>query len=183
MKRTIFSALVLALFLLSCGDSSVNINGSDDDDSGGGGSNNNGSATKQTANSIIITLRYWETKEKDGLLNTDKDLDPKIYFNVIARQGGKIVSNNSTSALLDKDNVGQSWSGSSKSSPIPFTPSADELRIEAIVVEKDPLVNDDISPGYYKSFGSPFTLGNGTVTLDYGSGKSKVSFDYEFVWR
>jgi len=137
----------------------------------------------QTANAVIITLRYWETKETDGLLGTDKDLDPKISFNVIARQGGKTVSNNSTGALLDRDNVGQTWSGSAKSSPIPFISSADELRIEAVVIEKDPLANDDISPGYYSVFKPPFVSASGTATLDYGNGKSKVRYDYEFVWQ
>jgi len=147
--------------------------------------NNNETLTavfRQTANSVIITLKYWETKETDGLLGTDKALDPKIYFNVIARQGGRTVSNNSTSALLDRDNVGQSWSGSARSSAIPFISSADELRIEAVVIEKDPLADDDISPGYYSVFKPPFS-GSGSATLDYGSGKSKVSYDYEFVWR
>jgi len=137
----------------------------------------------QTANAVIITLRYWETKETDGLFGGDKDLDPKISFNVIARQGGKTVSSNSTGALLDKDNVGQTWSGSAKSSPIPFISSADELRIEAVVIEKDPLADDDISPGYSVVFYPPFRTRSGTETLDYGKGKSKVRFDYEFVWR
>jgi hypothetical protein len=137
----------------------------------------------QTANAVIITLRYWETKETDGLFGTDKDLDPKISFNVIARQGGKTVSNNSTGALLNRDNVGQTWSGSARSSAIPFISSADELRIEAVVIEKDPLADDDISPGYYSVFKPPFVSASGTATLDYGSGKSKVRYDYEFVWR
>jgi len=137
----------------------------------------------QIANAVIITLRYWETKETDGLLGGDKDLDPRISFNVIARQGGKTVSSNSTGALLDRDNVGQTWSGSAKSSSIPFISSADELRIEAVVIEKDPLANDDISPGYYSVFKPPFVNASGTATLDYGSGKSKVRYDYEFVWR
>jgi len=84
--------------------------------------------------------------------------------------------------LLDKNNVGQSWSGSNKSSEIPFISSADELRIYATVLEKDPLSDDDISPGYYKGFAPPFYAGkSGSQTLDYGNGKSKVSFKYEFV--
>ncbi len=148
-----------------------------------GGIGGGGVGGDEPANSIIITLTYWETKETDGLFGTDKALDPKISFNVISRQDGRNVSNNSTGALLDRDNVGQTWSGSAKSSAIPFITSADELRIQAIVIEKDPLADDDISPGYYKVFSPPFKVGSGTVTLDYGNGKSKVRFDYEFVWR
>jgi hypothetical protein len=161
---TIFA---FAMLLFSC---SLGLGG----DSGGG---------DKPANAVIITLKYWETKETDGLLGTDKALDPKISFNVIARQGSKTVSNNSTGALLDRDNVGQTWSGSSKSSPIPFITSADELRIVATVIEKDPLADDDISPGYYATFSPPFYTGSGKKTLDYGGGKSKVIFDYEFVWQ
>jgi hypothetical protein len=213
-KATVFATLALTLFLLSCGDNSVNINGQASSlycdfgpvtQYGGGcfeisdasecdtqwgeivsvcsdGSGNNNGGTQQTANAVIITLTYWETKETDGLLGTDKALDPKISFNVIALQGGRGVSANSTSALLDADNVGQTWSGSKKSSPIPFASSADELQIHATVIEKDPLANDDISPGYYTRFYPPFSVGrSGSHTLDYGNGKSKVSFNYEFV--
>jgi len=91
---------------------------------------------------------------------------------------------NKTGYLLNADDLGQTWSGSSKSSPISFTPSADEVCVKAYVEEKDVLANDDISPGEYYCFSSPFTLKSGTMTYDYGSsGKSKVRFDYEFVWR
>jgi len=137
---------------------------------------------EQVANSVIITLKYWESKETDGIFGS-KLLDPRISFKVISIQGGKTVSTNKTGYLLDKDDLGQTWSGSSKSSPVPFITSADEVRIEAFVEEKDVLVNDDISPGYYSVFKPPFSIRSGTATLDYGSGKSKVSYDYEFVWR
>jgi len=156
---------------------------SDGGGGGGDGGNNGNNNHNQVANAVIITLRYWETKETDGLLGTDKLLDPKISFNVIARQNGKTVSSNSTSALLDRDNVGQTWNGSAISLPIPFITSADEIRIYAVVIEKDPLSNDDISPGYYVAFLPPFYTSSGTETLDYGNGKSKVRFDYEFVWN
>jgi uncharacterized repeat protein (TIGR02543 family) len=138
---------------------------------------------EQKADAIIITLKYWETKETDFL--GDRDLDPRIYFNVIARQGGRNVSNNSTGDLLNKDNVGQSWSGSSRSSRIAFDSSADTLRVEAVVMEKDPLASDDISPGYHYLFYIPaISVGtSGSATLEYGTGKSKVRFDYEFVAR
>jgi len=142
---------------------------------------------EQVANAVIITLTYWESKETDGALGSTK-LDPKIWFEVEALQGGKSVSNNSTSALLDKTDLGQSWSGSSKSSAIPFIPSADELRIYAVVKEKDTAFDDDISPGTYASWKKstnpipPAGYSNST-TLGYDGGKSKVSFSYEFVWR
>jgi len=137
---------------------------------------------EQTANAVIITLRYWESKETDGIFGS-KLLDPRISFIVTSRQGGKTASTNKTGYLLDKDDLGQTWSGSSKSSPVPFITSADEVRIEAFVEEKDVLSNDDISPGYYVVFYPPFRISSGTETLDYGNGKSKVRFDYEFVWR
>jgi len=185
-KLTVLATLALALLLLSCGDSSVNINGSEEDDPGSGGSsnnnnNNNGSATQQTANSIIITLRYWESKATDGLFS--KALDPRISFKVTSIQGGRTVSTNKTGYLLDANDLGQTWSGSSKSSPIPFITSADKVCVEAFVEEKDIVVNDNISPGEYICFSSPFRIRSGTETLDYGNGKSKVRFDYEFVWR
>jgi uncharacterized repeat protein (TIGR02543 family) len=139
---------------------------------------------EQVANAVIITLTYWETKETDGLFGTDKALDPRIYFKVIAKNGNATVSSNNTSDLLYADDVGQTWSGSKKSSPIPFVTSASELRIEAVVIERDPAFDDDISPGYYMSFSPPFRSGkSGTETLDYGNGKSKVRFNYEFVWQ
>jgi uncharacterized repeat protein (TIGR02543 family) len=139
---------------------------------------------EQVANAVIITLTYWETKETDGLLGTDKALDPRIYFKVIAKNGNATVSSNNTSDLLNADNVGQTWSGSKRSSAIPFVTSANELQIHAVVIEKDPLADDDISPGYYMSFDPPFRSGrSGSETLDYGNGKSKVRFNYEFIWR
>jgi len=183
-KLTVLATLALALLLLSCGDSSVNINGSDEDDPGGNGNNNNNNnGSAQTANAIIITLLYWESKETDGLFGS-KALDPRISFIVTSVQGGKTVLTNKTGYLLNADDLGQTWSGSSKSSPISFTTSADKVCVDALVEEKDGLINDDISPGEYKCFPSPFTRKSGTMTFDYGSsGKSKVRFDYEFVWR
>jgi len=190
--------ILAALFLFSCGDSSVNIEGADVEGTDNSGNNvtpppnnnnsdsNNsggsGGGTGYVANSVIITLRYWESKETDGLFGS-KLLDPRISFIVTSRQGGRTVSTNKTGYLLDKDDLGQTWSGSSKSSPVPFITSADEVRIEAFVEEKDVLSNDDISPGYYVVFYPPFRISSGTETLDYGNGKSKVRFDYEFVWQ
>jgi hypothetical protein len=138
---------------------------------------------EQVANAIVITLTYWETKETDGLFG-DKALDPRIYFKVIAKNGNTTVSNNKTSDLLNADDIGQTWSGSKKSSAIPFVTSASELQIHAVVIEKDLLSDDDISPGYYMGFYPPFRSGSsGSETLDYGNGKSKVRFNYEFVWQ
>jgi len=132
-----------------------------------------------SANAVVITLTYWETKEKDLF---DTKLDPEIYFEVMAYENGKQVTNNKTTALLKADDVGQSWSGYSKSSPISFAASADKLRIYAVVIERDPLASDDISPGEYAAFDPPFVSGdNGSKTLNYSTGKSKVSFNYSFV--
>jgi uncharacterized repeat protein (TIGR02543 family) len=136
----------------------------------------------QIANAVIITLTYWETKETDLL--GDRDLDPRIYFQVNAVQGTTAVSRNTTGDLLNRDNIGQSWSGNSKSLAIPFVSQADELDIFAVVIEKDPLASDDISPGYGKAFYLPVRSGTkGSATMDYSGGKSKVSFDYEFIWQ
>jgi len=138
-----------------------------------------GSGGAAAANAVVITLTYWETKERDLL---DTKLDPEIYFQVMAYENGARVTNNRTTSLLKADDVGQSWSGYSKSSPISFAGSADEVRIYAVVIERDPLANDDISPGYYAGFDKPFVSGaGGSKTLNYGNGKSKVSFDYSFV--
>jgi uncharacterized repeat protein (TIGR02543 family) len=136
----------------------------------------------QVANAVIITLTGWETKATDLF---DNDLDPKISFDVIALTGGSVVSNKSTGALLDRDNVGQSWSGSIRSSPVAFITQADELRIFAVVIEKDPLANDDISPSTgvsWKPIPSAGTSGStsvGTATRT----SSKVTFSYQFIWQ
>jgi len=166
-KVLVLSAVtIIGMFLFSCEDAANTL-------VGGGG--------VIAANAVVVTLTYWETKETDLL---DTKLDPEIYFNVIAYENGKQVSKNSTTSLLKADNVGQTWSGYSKSSPIPFVGTANELRVYAVVIERDPLANDDISPGYYGGFDPPFISGaRGSKTLNYGSGKSKVSFDYEFVSR
>jgi len=187
-KSTIFAAFILALFLLSCGDSSVNIDedsmekpSSDSNSGASPGSSNPGGTSKQTANAVIITLTYWESKETDGF--GSKDLDPRIYFKVIAKNGNATLSSNNTSDLLYADDIGQSWSGSKKSSAISFNTSATELQIHAVVIERDVLANDDISPGYYMYLKPPFYIESGSYTLDYGTGKSKVRFNYEFVWQ
>jgi len=191
-KATIFATIAFALFLLSCGDSSVNIDENamekPSSNSNNGSSNpdnpptNPPGTTPQTANAVIITLTYWESKETDGL--GSKALDPRIYFKVIAKNGNTTVSSNNTSDLLYADDIGQTWSGSKKSSAIPFITSATELQIHAVVIERDALENDDISPGSYMYFKPPFYIESDSYTLDYGTtGKSKVRFNYEFVWQ
>jgi len=88
MKK-IFAFLVTAvvLSLVSCGDTGVNVGGGGDDNGGSGGNNNGGGGS---SNAVIITLTGWETKETDFL--GDTKLDPTIYFQVIAIQGGNQVS-------------------------------------------------------------------------------------------
>jgi len=136
----------------------------------------------QVANAVIITLTYWATKATDLL---DNNLDPTIYFNVTAYKSGSIVSSNSTGALLDRTDLGQSWSGAIKSSPVPFITSADELRITPIVKEKDPAFDDDISPGYYSSWKTIPSVGaRGSITVGTASKTtSEVSYSYEFIWQ
>jgi uncharacterized repeat protein (TIGR02543 family) len=136
----------------------------------------------QIANAVIITLTGWETRATDLL---DNNLDPKISFDVIALVGGSVVSNKSTGALLDRDNVGQSWSGSVRSSPMAFITQADELRIFAVVIEKDPLANDDISPSTgvsWKPIPSAGTSGSTSVGTA-STTSSKVTFSYQFIWQ
>ena len=116
----------------------------------------------RTANAVIITLTYWETTVTDP-----GGPDPRIHFRVVAVQGSREVSSNNTSALLDAQDIGQTWSGSRRSSAIPFIEQADELRIYAVVVEKDLLFNDDISPGHFGRFTLPRSSNDtGTMTLE-----------------
>jgi len=133
---------------------------------------------EQGANAVRITLTYWNTTETDVL--GDKKLDPRIYFNVHSYQNGKIARTDKTNNLLDQDNLGQTWSGSSKSSPVMFMETASEVRIEAVVTEQDPLVSDDISPGYWSVFTLPVSAGRtGSATLE--GGKSTVRYSFEFL--
>jgi len=179
MKKVLAcSVTFLALSLFSCGDTGVNVGGGGDDGGGGGGGGGGG---KKASNAVVITLTGWETKETDLL--GDTKLDPKISFTVTAIQGGRVVSNNSTGALLDQDNVGQSWSGNARSSPVPFISSADELRIYATVIEKDPLASDDISPNYYASWMDIPSAGySGSTSIGQSAkGTSKVTFSYQFI--
>jgi hypothetical protein len=161
MRRVTVLLAVVATFLFSCGENPA---------SGGGAT---------PANAIRITLTYWETHETDLL---DSKLDPRIYFRIISRQNGATIRTSETGYLLNRDNVGQRWSGNSVSSPITFAESADEIRVYAVVMESDPAVSDDISPGYSKALYAPFHKGvSGSASLGYGSGKSSVDFSYEFL--
>ena len=152
---------------------SVNISGVEDPSS----SSSTPSTTPQTANAVVITLTYWHTKDTDI-----GGLDPRIHFRVTAFQNGKSVSDNNSNVLLDAQDIPATWTGSQRSSPVPFVNQADSLVIRAVVIEKDALSNDDISPDYYTYWKTIPPNGHfGSTTLDYGSGLSKVSFDYEFI--
>ncbi|MCL1967671.1 MAG: hypothetical protein FWF67_07280 [Fibromonadales bacterium] len=181
--------ILAALFLFSCGDSSVNIEGHEDSDNNSNspgnpppnnnnsGGNNNSVTPQQAANAVVLTLTYWQTKDTDI-----GGLDPKIYFKVTAYKDRKVASNNNSNTLLDENNIAATWTGSKKSSPVPFASQADSVIINAVVIEKDTFSDDDISPGYYVIFYPPFNDGRtGSYTLDYGSGLSKVSFNYQFI--
>jgi uncharacterized repeat protein (TIGR02543 family) len=132
---------------------------------------------RQAANAVIITLTNWETTATDA-----GGLDPRIHFVVSAIQNGNRVSLNTTGYLLDRQDITNRWTGNVSSSPISFAMQADELQITAVVVEKDLLANDDISPGYSTIFTLPVYSGSsGSKVLDYGSGKSRVTYSYEFI--
>ncbi len=136
---------------------------------------------KLPASAVIITLTSWETRATDLF---DSKLDPRIHFEVMSYQGSTQVSKNTTSYLLDAENIGQSWNGYAKSGAIAFTGSADEVHIYAVVKEKDLGVEiDDISPKTYVVFRLPRPIGTtGTYTLGTSaSNESRVTFDYEFV--
>jgi hypothetical protein len=101
---------------------------------------------------------------------------------VIAYRNGSQISNNNSNVLLNEQDIAKTWSGSKRSSPVAFGSQADEVHVYAIVVEKDTFFDDDISPGYYAVYSSPFDAGrSGSTTLNYGSGKSAVRYNYEFV--
>jgi len=209
MKKLPIATLVF-VFLLSCGDNSVNINGVEISSSSyyysecydyyydyyyeceysssslkysssslkySSSSYYNSNTDKQAANAVVLTLTYWQTKDTDI-----GGLDPKIYFKVTAYQNGKSVSTKNSDVLLDAQDIPATWTGSKKSSPVSFTSQADSVTIKAVVIEKDSFSDDDISPGYYVIFYSPFYVGrSGSETLDYGYGLSTVRFNYEFV--
>jgi len=171
MKK--LSIFALALFLVSCGDNSANINGAEEDPNPSSFS----VTPVQTANAVILTLTYWRTTDTDI-----GGLDPKIYFKVRAYQNGKKISDNNSNVLLDEQDISNTWTGSKRSSPVPLAQQADSLVISAVVIEKDALSDDDISPGYYTAWkGVPSAGYSGSKTLDYGSGKSMVRFNYEFI--
>ena len=145
--------------------------------SNGTSSSSSGGSLPQTANAIILTLTYWRTIDTDI-----GGLDPKIYFKVIAHQNGRIISNNNSDVLLNAEDISATWTGSKKSSPVPFASQSDSLVIKAVVIEKDVFSDDDISPGYYTYWKPVPSAGrSGSTTLDYGSGKSTVRFNYEFI--
>jgi len=127
---------------------------------------------RQVASAVIITLTYWASTDTDV-----GGLDPTIYFRVSYGSTTK-----TTETLLYETDIGQSWSGSSSSSPVSFSTSASSIRIEAVVKERDLLFDDDISPGTSSTISLPKYVGDtGTLTLGYGSGKSTVTYRYEFV--
>jgi len=90
--------------------------------------------------------------------------------------------NNTSDVLLNAKDIPATWTGSSRSSPVPFVPQADSLVIRAVVLEKDTFSDDDISPGivnYWKPV--PSAGHSGSSILDYGGGKSRVGYQYEFI--
>lgn len=138
----------------------------------------------QTANAVIITLTSWQTTVTD--VGGGRP-DPKLHFVVTAYRNGSQISSNNTGYLLDATDVSQPWSGSEKSSPVSFMSQADSLVIRAVVVEKDPLFPDDISPGTYNFWSDrgeypiPAAGSFGSAILKYGNGKSEVGYSYEFI--
>jgi len=184
MKKLL--AFALALLLFSCGDNSVNVNGPQEDPNGSYNPPTPSSSSRpssssvtpvQTANAVILTLTYWRTTDTDA-----GGLDPRIYFKVRTYQNGRNISDNNSNVLLDEQDISNTWTGSKRSSPVALAQQADSLVISAVVIEKDVLSNDDISPGYYTYWkGVPSAGHSGSTTLDYGYGKSTVSFKYEFI--
>jgi hypothetical protein len=184
MKKLFIFTLVS--LLVSCGDNSVNINGSEEDQNGPYNPSTPSSSSRpssssvtpvQTANAVILTLTYWRTTDTDI-----GGLDPKIYFRVRSYQNGRNISDNNSNALLDEQDISNTWTGSKRSSPVALAQQADSLVINAVVIEKDTFSNDDISPSYYVYWnGVPSAGHSGSETLDYGYGKSTVSFKYEFI--
>jgi uncharacterized repeat protein (TIGR02543 family) len=132
---------------------------------------------EQTANAVIITLTSLSTTVTDV-----GGIDPRVHFVVTAYRNRSEISSNTTGYLLNATDISQPWSGSVQSSAVPFANQADSLVIRAVVVEKDLLFDDDISPGYY-TYWKPIPAAgvSGSTTLDYGSGKSRVGFSYRFV--
>ncbi len=174
MKKFTFTALIL--FLISCGDSSVNIDGAEEESNSSTPSSSS-VTSDEIANAVVLTLTYWQTKDTDA-----GGLDPKIYFIVTAFQNGKSISNNTSNVLLDAQDISATWTGSKRSSPVPLAQQADSLVIGAVVIEKDTFSDDDISPGYIVNWKPVPKAGHsGSTTLDYGNGLSKVGFSYEFV--
>ncbi len=132
---------------------------------------------KIPANAVIITLTRWVTKDTDV-----GGVDPRIHFVVTAFRNKKRISSNATAYLINGEDVASSWNGHVKSAPVPFASQADSLVIDAVVVEKDLLANDDISPGYVNVWTVIPEAGSfGSRVMDYGNRYSRVEYDYEFI--
>lgn len=177
MKKCVI-LLAFSMFLLACWDNTTGPDFSD------------GSPDipqQQTANAVRITLTYWRTTYRDGALSGGgaTGLDPEIRFNVSAMRGNTAITNRWTALLLDSADVGQSWSGSSRSAWIPFDGTAETLRIRAEVMESDGVLfgSDDISPNGSQIFSLPVVEGrSGSATLGTATTtQSEVRFNYEFT--
>jgi hypothetical protein len=125
----------------------------------------------QPANSVIITLTSWEATKK---------MNPKVTFTVEGYKNSSVLSTKTSNVLLEIKGY-TDWQGSKESSPLSFAQQADSIIISAKVMDVGMIYDDNISPGYKVVFHPPFNVGkSGSQTLNYGTGKSKVSFNYEF---
>jgi hypothetical protein len=109
-------------------------------------------------------------------------INPKIYFQVIAyNNSGGILSIRNSDVLLELKGY-TSWEGSKKSLPVQFTTPFAKLEISAIVKDVGTIIDADISPGTYTIWTGSILAGkSGSEVLEYTTGKSKVSYNYEFV--
>jgi len=140
-------------------------------------SSNNTTSAKP--NAITITLTSWE-KERAGIIGSSY-AKPKISFIVMAFQNEALISIDYATMLEATSSIA-TWTGS-VSKDISFNSQADYLRVIAEVIDVGLILDTDISPGYFQVWRSPLPAVNfsGSSTMDFGEGKSKVTYNYKFI--
>jgi len=111
------------------------------------------SATKPSK--IIIELTSYS---EEAVLDAGGYGDPKITVNVKSYVGDAVAKNVTTKILLDKEDI-TSWSGSVKDT-VEVYPTADKIVIQPIILDKDVLSDDDVSPPAKQISASQIYVGN-----------------------
>lgn len=130
-------------------------------------------------NAIALTLTDYKENGYNDAFNGNAD--PIISFMVESYLGNQLKTAVDGKTLLNLSDVG-TWTGIAKDT-IDIYENADSVVVHGVVLDKDVLFNDDISPGYIMSV---YNFKNGdynTFTLAAGSGGSSLTFTYRFIRR